>query len=310
MLTKTKVVAVPTKDAKRETFRLDGWLGKERVRLALRTERKADALRITHKIEIALAEGNSSTLWEELRDQLPGITFAKFAGFVGWQEPTEPVAPPKSTWEQLRTDYSAKLAKEIAKGNLRESTRERYLQTLKLFDRYLLEKKITSLPTITKSVIEDWKIHRINEIKKKPNSRGGTGYVLDVAILRATFNFAVSEKTVLENPVKSEGKPGARPSNGASPFSPEELLKIMKHAEEDRLAVLVLFRTGLRRSDAVRLQWKNVDFKNEQISLVAQKNSKKVKVPILSDLLAALMEEKAKRDPSPEELVLRNPVTG
>jgi type 1 fimbriae regulatory protein FimB len=310
MLTKTKVVAVSSKDSKRERFRLDGWLGRERVRLALRTERKADALRITHKIEMALAEGNSSTLWEELLDQLPRITFDKFAGHVGWRRLTKPIEPPKSTWEQLRTNYNAKLAKEFAKGNLRESTRERYLQTLKHFDRYLLEKRITSLPEITKNVIEDWKIHRIEEIKKKPNSRGGTGYVLDVAILRAVFNFAVSEKTVTENPVRSEGKPGARPSNGASPFSPEELIEIMKHAEEDRLAVLVLFRTGLRRSDAISLKWKNIDLKNEQISLVAQKNNKKVKVPILPDLLAALRVERTQRDPSTEDSVLFNPATG
>src|SRR5437016_2075653 len=277
MLTKTKVVAVPTKDSKRETFRLDGWLGKGRVRLALRTERKADALRITHKIETALVEGNSSSLWAELREQLPRITFTKFASFIGWQEPTKSIAAPKLTWKQLRTDYSAKLTKEIAKGNLCESTQERYMQTLKHFDRYLLEQEIAFLPEITKNLVEDWKIHRIAEIKKKPNSRGGTGYVLDVAILRALFNFAVSEKLVLENPVKSEGKPGARPSNGASPFSSEELTKIMKHAGEDRLAVLLLFRTGLRRSDSIRVRWKNVDFENEQISLTAQKNGKKVK---------------------------------
>src|SRR6266851_8608587 len=82
MLAKTRVVAVPTK-SQRETFRLDAWLGKERVRLALRTERRPDALRIVHKIETALAEGKSSVLWPELRERLPRITFDKFAAAVG-----------------------------------------------------------------------------------------------------------------------------------------------------------------------------------------------------------------------------------
>ncbi len=309
MLTKTRVVAVPTK-SQRETFRLDAWLGKERVRLALRTERRPDALRIVHKIETALAEGKSSVLWAELRERLPRITFDKFATAIGWEQPAVKVEPAKPTWVGLSARYQHHLAKEIVKSNLRDSTRDRYLQTIKLFERYLNEKGIQELPDITKNLIEDWKLHRIGEIKKKCFSRGGTGYVLDTAILRAVFNFAASEKLVTENPVVSEGKPGAKPTNGASPFAAEELTKIMQYADQDRLAVMVLFRTGLRRSDAIRLQFKNVDMKELQISLTAQKNGKKVKVPILPDLLAALEIEQVKRNPSADDFVLHNPATG
>jgi integrase len=310
MLIRTKVVAVPTTDADRETFRLDGWLGKERIRLALRTERRADALRIVHKIETALAEGSSSVLWEELRDRLPRITFKKLAAYVGWKESEKHPQIPRPTWAQLRAAYISELEKEIAKGNLKESTRDRYLQTLKNFDRYLAEKEVANLDEVTKNIVESWKVQRIAEIRQKPFSRGGTGYVLDVAILRAVFNFAISEKIVLENPVRSEGKPGAKPLNGASPFSAEELSKILQHAGSDRLATLVLFRTGLRRSDAIRLQWKSIDLQNQQISLVAQKNGKKVRVPILPDLLSALEVELAKHTPCSDDFVLHNPATG
>jgi hypothetical protein len=50
--------------------------------------------------------------------------------------------------------------------------------------------------------------------------------------------------------------------------------------------------------------------KELQISLTAQKNGKKVKVPILPDLLAALEIEQVKRNPSSDDFVLRNPATG
>jgi integrase len=115
---------------------------------------------------------------------------------------------------------------------------------------------------------------------------------------------------VAENPVVSEGKPGAKPTNGASPFSSEELPKIFEHAGVDHLAVLVLFRTGLRRSDAIRFQFKHVDFKAQQIRLIAQKNGKKVRIPILPDLLAALEMERNKRKAGPEDYVLIQPSTG
>jgi type 1 fimbriae regulatory protein FimB len=110
--------------------------------------------------------------------------------------------------------------------------------------------------------------------------------------------------------VVSEGKPGAKPTNGASPFSSEELPKIFEHAGVDHLAVLVLFRTGLRRSDAIRLQFKHIDFKAQQIRLTAQKNGKKVRIPILPDLLSALEMERSKRNPGPDDYVLLQPPTG
>jgi integrase len=309
MLTNARPVAVPMKDGKGETFRLHGTLGGERCRLALGTQRKPDAQRLVHKIETAFAEGVSSTLWPELQERLPRMAFQALAEDIGWKEAPF-VSEVKPTWEQLRTRYDAHLLKEIAKGNMVESTRTRYLQTIKFFDSYVKAKQITLLEEITKAVIEDWKLHRIEEIKRKAFSRGGTGYILDTAILRGAFNFALSEKMIAENPVVSEGKPGAKPTNGASPFSSEELPKIFEHAGVDLLAVLVLFRTGLRRSDAIRFQFKHVDFKAQQIRLVAQKNDKKIRIPILPDLLAALEMERSKRNAGPEDYVLLQPSTG
>jgi len=285
-------------------FRGDGWIGKDRFRLALGTGRKDVALRRISLLERGAQEGADSAIWAELKEALPRRTFETFASAVGYREQPKPVEPPKQTWTDLRLRYEEHLEKEITKGNLRQSTRDRYLQTLKHFQRFLDEKNVSVFSDITKSLIESWKLHRIEEIKQKPNARGGKGYVLDVAILRAVFNFAREEKIASENPVKSEGKPGADPENGAHPFTPDELAKIMEHAAGDRLTVLVLFRTGLRRSDAIRLRWKNVDFQNLQISLVAQKNGKKVRIPILPDLLFALERAKDDRNPLPEDLVL------
>ena len=150
MLTNARAVAVLMKDGKGETFRLHGAMGGERCRLALGTQRKAGAHRLVHKIETAFAEGVSSTLWPELQERLPRITFQALAEHIGWREPQlEPEIKP--TWEQLRTRYDAHLLKEITKGNLSESTRTRYLQTIKFFDGYVSQIKKIPNGSITPS---------------------------------------------------------------------------------------------------------------------------------------------------------------
>ncbi len=55
------------------------------------------------------------------------------------------------------------------------------------------------------------------------------------------------------------------------------------------------------------LRWSDV---NGHITRVAQKNGKKVRIPILPELKAALDAERAKRNPGPNDYVLLNPETG
>lgn len=96
----------------------------------------------------------------------------------------------------------------------------------------------------------------------------------------------------------------------SQPFKPEEIRKLREHAGPDFLAVALLRWTGFRGSDAIALTWAEVDFEAREIVRVTQKRSKRVVIPIHSELLFALEVERDRRDPKPWERVLLNPETG
>jgi hypothetical protein len=73
----------------------------------------------------------------------------------------------------MRTCFEAYMRKRIALKKLRESTRERYLQTLKQFEAYLSEENVTLVEDMTKSFIESFKVWRLNQIQKRKEARGG-----------------------------------------------------------------------------------------------------------------------------------------
>jgi len=121
-------------------------------------------------------------------------------------------------------------------GKLRESTRDRYVQTLRQFESFLGSRNIVFVDDITKSVVESFKTWRVSAIKGKKNSRGGTGMVLDVAILHKAFQVAIDDELIIKNPVRFEGRPGHEPIRGAQPFSADELTRMQTHAKDDLLA--------------------------------------------------------------------------
>jgi integrase len=323
ILTKTKLETVSVKNAM--TFRLYGYAGTERFRLALGTKKVGEAGRNQTWIEQAVAAGPESPLWPTIKETVPRRSFEYFAALVGYKD-TPKSETVKPTWAELRAAYAKHLGRPIESGKragkLRAaSTRARYSETLDTFGRFLTEKGITFLSEITAEIArvqyQDW---RIADIRAKGNSRLSAdasklpgGYVLDVAILCGVFKYAVAQDMVVKSPFKYCGKPGEDAENGAMPFSTKELTALVKHADEDLLALLVLLRTGFRRSDAVRLQWKHVGATH--ISIQAKKNGSKVRVPIQSDLAVALNLERKTRysgltpDDYAEDFVLLNPAT-
>jgi hypothetical protein len=69
---------------RKDTFHIDVLVGGQHaVKGSLGTGNHAAALRLLHRIEIALAEGPRSTLWAELRPVIPYATFTRFTKYVG-----------------------------------------------------------------------------------------------------------------------------------------------------------------------------------------------------------------------------------
>jgi integrase len=298
-----------------KTYRLEGRYGerarrgsgeRERLRLSLGTSNNDAAQALVGKIDRALAGGPTSTLWTELRAVLPPQTFQCLADIIGYEAKPE---SPKHTWTDLAAKFSAWTAQRVALDKMRNSTRERYLQTSKAFGEFLKGRAIADFDEITRAVVEDFKAWQLTRVLKKKHSRGGRGVVLDSAILHRIFGYAVECELITKNPVRLEGRPGDESEHGAQPFKAAELAKLREAAGADLLAFLLLRWTGLRGSDAAGLRWEEIDWETREINRLTLKRRKRVLLPIHQELFFALEVERDRRDPKPDDRVLLNPNT-
>jgi integrase len=269
-----------------------------------------NAAQLLHSnIERAMAEGPDSLLWTKLRALLPPETFQKLASIAG-HDPEKTTAPPQFTWQDLEEKFKSWSSQRVALGKMRDSTRERYLQTVAAFRKFVEVRNIGSLAEISRVVIEDFKAWRLKLVLEKKFSRGGRGVVLDAAILHRVFGFALDSEMVSRNPVRLDGRPGDDPERGAQPFKANELMKLRDAAGPDLLAFLLLRWTGLRGSDAVGLMWGEIDWDSREINRLTLKRRKRVILPIHQELLFALEVERDRRKPLAEDRVLMNSTTG
>jgi integrase len=287
-----------------KSYHLDGPVGAFRLRGALGTGNQESARQRLHNLERAISDGPDAPTWSELKAVLPPATYGRIANVIGVKEKQE------LTWIDLRESFKTYVAQRIAIGKLANSTAARYELALREFDAFLLKQKISVLRDIGKPQVEKFKVWRIEQIKEKKQSRGGTGLVLDVAILHRVFALAVENEMIPKNPVRMEGRPGENPKHGAEPFSAAELSRLRDHSGDDSLSFLLLRWTGFRGSDGVALTWEEVHFESKEIERVTQKRKKKVVLPIHTELLFALEANFIRRNPQPTDRVLLNPATG
>jgi integrase len=326
-------------------YKVTGSADGQRVYLALGTDHKGTAERRVRDIETACVIGPDARTWNDawlaLEERLPKKTFDYFAGKAGYEKAERAkVSGTKPTWAILRASYEAALDRKILDGDMVESSKVNYLQTLKEFDKFVQVSNITFLDQITDDTItEEFKPWRKRAIlSSKQSGKKASRLAFDLTILRAVFNHTKSKAWIragfapLENPVpatKKDQKPGANPENKTMPFTAEELTKLqatasLKYIEDskgrkyalkfgtDLLAFELLRRTGLRRCDAATLQWKHIrfDMGEGMLQVSARKNGEPIFMPIHKGLAPLLRAEKARRNPSENETVLVSPDNG
>ena len=311
-------------------YQVFGTFAGKPVRLSIGADEETAAKRRTAKIERAVLEGATSPLWAELANSLPPATFKFFASRVGYSGQSRR-ATAKLTWQDLCDAYEVEMQRTVDnkergatrnEGIMSESTRARYRVTIRDFTNFL-EDKNTPLVDITPAAIAKYKIDRHKTVTAKKQSRGGAGIALDIAVLHGMFAFAVAQKMLADKPISMarESKPGQNPKNGARPFTGEELSAIRqatvyknsrKQTIDDTPTFLLLRWSGLRVSDAVKLQWKHVHFgrgSNGEIEILTQKRSKVAIIPLASEFRENLESQYSERKPRNEDYVLLNPET-
>ena len=192
----------------------------------------------------------------------------------------------------------------------------------------LSEKTIYDYGRILKTVFKDWCPRAITEInmgmiarrhKKIGEQNGGAYANLSMRFLRALFNFAAGqyekengEPLIIENPVKrlSQTRAWYRVERRKTVIQPHELpawyqAVIELENKTFRNYFLLLLFTGLRRQEAARLKWQDIDFKARAITVDNTKNRETLTLP-LSDYVFDLLKEmkaQAEKKSSKDEYV-------
>lgn len=153
----------------------------------------------------------------------------------------------------------------------------RYERTLRDFQQYFQEKdsEIT-WETVDADLIRGWMETLIDKGNK------ATSVNADLAALRSFFRFAMARNLVSRNPAY----------NVAGPQKQKPLPQFVKEAEMDKLLdqqefndnyldvrartiILLLYEAGLRRSELVGLDDKDVDFDTHQLKVTGKRNKQR-----------------------------------
>lgn len=208
-------------------------------------------------------------------------------------------------------------------GDLSQQTIDNYEKTLNIFEVFLVERRITMLKDIDTAIADEFCTWRIDHVKSPQCMSGRPSLYFDLSHLRRVFTFACERGFLEKNPFPAPKRPRLERHN-SRPFSADELSRMESTARphpahgqlfasgDEWLPFWLLRYTGLRPSDAISLQWREVDFCARKIVHVCHKNHKEVSIPLHpeDELLPALEVEYQRRKPLPSETVLLNPNTG
>ena len=111
------------------------------------------------------------------------------------------------------------------------------------------------------------------DVKRSAAKMGAQGYAhhtvsIYLCVLNQIFDYAIQNEDITENPAATIKVPKGL-KTGARELPTDEQLEIIKtHTDEEfGLFPFFLLYTGLRRGEALALQWKDIDFGNRTISV-------------------------------------------
>lgn len=181
----------------------------------------------------------------------------------------------------------------------------------------LKPKTLYDYDRIMEVAFQDWQRKRIVDIskdmvtrrhKKLGENNGGAYANLAMRFLRslyyfsmATFEDSKGRSLILENPVKrlSQARGWYKIERRQRIIKPHEIPnwykavnQLYNHVLRDYL--LLLLFSGLRRQEAARLKWEDIDFKEKTMTVVQTKNDEPLTLP-LSDFLFKLISNRKKQ---------------
>lgn len=157
----------------------------------------------------------------------------------------------------------------------------RYRSTVDLFLAGLGKRASLTLTAISARDLEAFRDARLKEV-------GITTVKDDLKIIRTAFNRARRQGMIHSNPCEAVDFPKGE-AQVREPFTVQEVGLLVTEAPAEWKTVIILgFYAGLRLGDAVRLDWRSVDFEKGMITFKAQKTGRQESLPIHPMLAAHL----------------------
>jgi integrase len=193
------------------------------------------------------------------------------------------------TLQRLLETYTARV-------NLKSSTAKSYREVISFYLRDWLDKPVAS---ITKEMVEN----RYYRIRDKGINGGKPTYASAAKVMRtlsALMNYALADELIETNPVyvlklKRIPRTTLKRENYLKVEEVRELLNVTSGETRPMvLAILLILYTGLRKSEAFRLEWEDIETVNGVSCLIIRdtKNNRPHYVPITKPINQILARAK------------------
>ena len=180
--------------------------------------------------------------------------------------------------------------------NASPQTVQTYEESLRAFESYLtFRDNGLSLDSVDTDLIRDW----MESLMDKGNSASTINK--NLSALRSFYRFALKRELVKKDP--AHAVTGPKKSKPLPQFLREgEMDRLLDELEWDssfnnvraRTILILFYETGLRRSELVGLDDKDIDFEAAQLKVTGKRNKQRI-VPFGAELGETLKDYKAKR---------------
>lgn len=166
-----------------------------------------------------------------------------------------------------------------------------YRGSVKKFLAFLGERADTDISEIEAKTILAYRNELINVVSPKTVNH-------DVKTVKALFRAARRDHLLLDDPTEFIETVKGRVDTNRRPFTLDEVKRVLAVANDEwRSMILFGLYTGLRISDVAMLRWSNIDLEKQEISIVVQKTTKPLILPIAAPLASHLESIPSSDDP-------------
>lgn len=182
-----------------------------------------------------------------------------------------------------------------------QQTVETYRICLEQFERYMADQEgKPNWDNADRDLVRDWMVELMEQ--------GETARTIckKLSALKTFYRYLLGRGLVKSDPVSSLQGP-KKEKNLPVYVREAEMNQLLDgnyfegvpDGERDRLILLILYSTGIRRSELYGLDWTDIDFKGQQLKVTGKRNKQRI-VPFGDELKEALLAYRQTLDKQPE----------